>query len=113
MGTPAVAIVEKHDGQGQKARPYHWPEGGDRPGQAGPRPRPHTTEDGMTNRKTYTKTNNRGHVRAEQGRGACLACGAPPSSSGDCPARTSSRFRSPERRTLDINHAAGRPDSWG
>jgi hypothetical protein len=63
--------------------------------------------------KDTPTTNNRGHVRAEQGRGACLACGAPPSSAGDCPARTSSRSGRPERRTLDINTAAGRPDSWG
>jgi hypothetical protein len=60
-----------------------------------------------------TKSSNRDHVRAEQGRGPCLACGAPPSSSGDCPARHSSRAGRPERRGLDINTAAGRPDSWG
>jgi hypothetical protein len=58
------------------------------------------------------------HIRAEQGRGACLVCGSPPDSSTEC----SGRYRPPspggprdqcDGYGMDINTAAGRPDAWG
>jgi hypothetical protein len=59
------------------------------------------------------------HIRAEQGRGACLVCASPLDSSTEC----SGRYRSPEPGgprdksdgiALDSNPwTGGRPDGWG
>jgi hypothetical protein len=62
-------------------------------------------------------TGQRQHIRAEGGRGPCVACGAARGAQGDCVARwVRERVGGPREATrgyagrLEFNLSAGRPD---